>query len=70
MTEFVEESFGISLLGHKWGETLGSNPGRNKMRGRADGVLTPKYFCEAKIDEIYDKVYKRAKFMNCSNKTG
>ena len=31
-------------------------PGRHKVRKRTDGILRPKLFCEAKIDEIYDLI--------------
>ena len=30
--------------------------GRHKVHGRAEGVLRPKLFCEAKIDEIYNLI--------------
>ena len=30
--------------------------GQHKVRGPADGVLRPKLFCEAEIDEIYDLI--------------
>ena len=30
--------------------------GRHKVLGRANGVLRPKLFCEAKMDKIYDPI--------------
>ena len=31
-------------------------PGQHKVCGRADGVLRPKQFCEAKINEVYNQI--------------
>ena len=63
MDKLHEESIETFRPQHPWA-------GQNKVRGRAEGVLRLKKFCETEIDKIYNNIYRRAKFVNFANKTG